>query len=102
VRDDPTVDPCLTEGVKKGMYLDRHGFPPVSIPGVWAWRKGGKLTPDLAAVAREGRTVFVAFDSDAATNPKVRKAEEALAKELSDRGAVVKVVRLPGTGGGRR
>jgi P4 family phage/plasmid primase-like protien len=39
--------------------------------------------------------VFLCFDSDAATNPNVRRAEWHLAEVLARHGATVKVVRLP-------
>ncbi len=46
------------------------------------------------------RPVVLVFDSDAATNDDVRAAEQALAVELTRRGAVVTLKRLPmGSGG---
>src|SRR5205085_10589883 len=58
--------------------------------------------PDLAAVVWAGRTLFVVFDSDAATNPNVRAAERALVAALTVAGAIVRVVRLPGGPDGRK
>jgi len=94
---DPLI---ITEGEKKSLCADTNGFPSVSIPGVWAWparsnsnRK--QFIPDLAAVPWKGRKVYVVFDSDAATNPKVQQAESALAGVLRGHGATVRVVRLP-------
>jgi putative DNA primase/helicase len=98
--NDPTVRLLITEGEKKSLCADRRGFACVSIPGVWAWavatggaKKG--LIPDLSAVKWKGRPVVVLFDSDAATNPKVRQAEAALVEALRRQGAEVRVVRLP-------
>jgi len=42
-----------------------------------------------------GREIFLAFDSDAATNPKVQQAEQAFAAYARNRGAIVYVLRLP-------
>src|SRR5581483_5463626 len=75
-------------------------------PGVYAWqrkrpRKDGKpvgrreLIPDFDGVQLAGRPVYLVFDSDAATNPNVGWAEWHLAGALRERGARVKVVRLP-------
>jgi putative DNA primase/helicase len=54
-----------------------------------------ELIPDLAAIPWRGRPTFVVFDSDAVTNQNVLRAEHQLASALTERGAVVKVVRLP-------
>ena len=54
-----------------------------------------ELIDSLASIAWQGRPVFIAYDSDAATNPSVRKAEWHLAETLARHGAKVKVVRLP-------
>src|SRR5262249_13790793 len=54
-----------------------------------------KLIPDLAAIPWQGRTVFICFDSDAATNNMVCSAERHLADALSRQGASGRIVRLP-------
>jgi len=104
----------LTEGEKKSASADQAGFPCVGLTGVWAaWVKRQRdedgrpvgdrqLIDDLAGVAWEGRTVCLCYDSDAATNPHVRAAEMALAKCLSGRGAVVRIVRLPAGANGEK
>jgi P4 family phage/plasmid primase-like protien len=105
---DPTTPLLITEGEKKAAKAQQDGFPTVGLSGVWSWavkretdehgRPIGprRLLPALEAVAWTGRTVYVVFDSDAATKDKVRKAEKALAQALTERGALVRVVRLPG------
>jgi hypothetical protein len=107
VLQDPAVPLLVTEGEKKALKADQEGFPTVGLSGVWAWqRKREKnkdglpagprdLIPDLGAIPWEGRRVFVVFDSDAATNKNVQEAERHFAKALVDRGATVKIVRLP-------
>jgi hypothetical protein len=103
---DPAVGLVITEGCKKALAATQHGFPCVSLPGVWSWvadreKRGGRkvgrleLNADLAAVAWRGRRVYITFDSDAARNPDVGRAERALAAVLRRHGADVRVVRLP-------
>ncbi len=103
---DPTALIVITEGTKKALAATQHGFPCVSLPGVWNWvaprpKEDGKkvgpraLMPDLAAIAWAGRPALITYDSDAATNPDVGKAEKALAAILRSLGADVRVVRLP-------
>src|SRR5262245_17218140 len=97
----------VTEGEKKSLAADQAGLPCVGLVGVYGWQvkrprgKSGKgkgkreLIDLLAAVAWQGRQVFLAFDSDAATNPNVVWAEWHLAQVLQALGAVVRIVRLP-------
>ncbi|VTS01851.1 DNA/RNA helicase, superfamily II OS=Thermoanaerobacterium thermosaccharolyticum M0795 GN=Thethe_02112 PE=4 SV=1: DUF3854: DUF927 [Gemmata massiliana] len=103
---DPTAELTITEGCKKALAATQHGFPCVSLPGVWNWvapreQRGGKrtgrlaLNDDLAGVTWTGRRVHIVFDSDAGTNPDVARAERALAGALRRHGADVRVVRLP-------
>ena len=107
---DPAADLVITEGEKKALAAAAAGFRCVSVPGVWCWRRtrprgaagSGELLPELAAVAWAGRRASVVFDSDAAINPKVGKAERALVQTLSDAGAEARVVRLPPGPGGAK
>ena len=110
---DPTAPIVITEGCKKALAATQHGFPCVSLPGVWNWvaprpkkndRKVGprELMPDLVAVMWAGRLVPIIYDSDAATNPDVGKAERALAEVLRGHGADVRIVRLPPEPGGAK
>jgi hypothetical protein len=92
---DPSQPLIITEGEKKAAKADQEGFPCVGLTGVDCWGKDGAMIADLAAVAWRGRTVYIVYDSDAASKPAVRGAEERLAQALMGCGAVVKVVRLP-------
>jgi putative DNA primase/helicase len=96
----------VTEGEKKTLAADQAGFPCVGISGVWSWQtkrpqKDGKavgpreLIADMAELPWHGRKVFVAFDSDAASNDNVAWAEWHLADALIKLGAIVLIVRLP-------
>ncbi len=104
---DATAPLLITEGEKKALCADQHGFPCIGLGGVWAWQQkrdrddDGKgtgpreLIPDLDGIAWQGRKVFAAFDSDVVDKPEVQWAEFHLADVLRDRGANVRVVRLP-------
>jgi putative DNA primase/helicase len=87
----------ITEGEFKAACALQHGFSCISIPGVDCWhlKKSAGLLPDLASIEWSGRKVYIAFDSDAVTNPAVLNNECMLAATLATRGAVVKIVRLP-------
>ncbi len=104
----------VTEGEFKTLALSRlakhdsitQRFLPLGLPGVWNWRgtvgkttdpNGGRcdvkgVIPDLDLVAWEGRRVIIAFDADADQNEHVKKARNALARELRMRGAEVAFV----------
>lgn len=105
----------ITEGEKKCLALWRMSlekgtaFCPVAVGGVWNFRgttgtetdaKGSRYQvksplPDLDRIAWKGRTVYILFDSNAATNEDVGRARRALAAELMHRGARVLIVNLP-------
>jgi putative DNA primase/helicase len=97
----------ITEGEKKAAKADQERFACVGLVGVYGWQKKrakGKdgepqgereLIPGLVAIPWNGRLVYLCFDSDAASNPNVRRAEWHLAEVLARHGAAVKVIRLP-------
>jgi P4 family phage/plasmid primase-like protien len=113
---DAEVPIVLTEGEKKALALwrinssfDEPECLPIALPGVWNWRGTvGKTTgndgtrrdvkgpiPDLARMAWEGRRVTIVFDANATTNESVSAARDALAVELTRRGAEVFIADLP-------
>ena len=81
----------------------------IAIGGCWGFRrKIGKLelpngdsveetgpSPDLNLIDWRGRAVVLVFDSNAATNSRVRKARRSLAQELAARGASVLIAEVP-------
>jgi len=85
----------ITEGVKKADSLASQGEVAVALQGVWCWQRGGVPLPEWEEIPLHGRGVFVVFDSDVMTNPKVAVALERLAGFLGSRGAEVGVVCLP-------
>jgi putative DNA primase/helicase len=107
VLQDATIPLLVTEGEKKAAKADQDGFPCIGLVGVDGWsvkRERGangkgigerELIPGLAAVAWQGRTVIIVYDSDAVTKPEVAYAEWRLAEALAKHGATVKVIRLP-------
>jgi hypothetical protein len=97
---DPQAALLITEGEKKALKADQEGFACIGLSGVWSWGKGGELLPCLAALPWEGRHVYVVFDDDAATNTNVQRAESALTRALSEKGADVRTIRLPSGPGG--
>ncbi len=94
---DPTRELLGTEGEKKALAATQAGFPCIGLVGVFGWKPGKKetLLPALERVAWQGRKVYIVFDSDIADNPNVQDAESRLAAHLANRGATVRVVRLP-------
>jgi hypothetical protein len=103
VAADPKTPLVITEGEFKALIAAQAGLPTLAVSGVYGWKKRGDddedntsiPLPELNLINWQGRTVFICYDSDAATNPHVRTAEIALAKELFQRGAVPRIVRLP-------
>lgn len=90
----------ITEGEKKAACAAKHKFPALGLGGVDSWRRRGQPLPDLEAIPLSGgRPVYIAFDTDVAPNPHVRRAQVALATYLSARGAAVFLVTLPAAAG---
>ena len=87
----------VTEGEKKALAAAQAGFVAIGLTGADCWhtKKSSALIPDLERVEWKGRRVFIAFDSDAATNENVKANESLLAAVLKNRGAKTKIVRLP-------
>jgi hypothetical protein len=97
---DPHIPFTITEGARKADAAVSLDACCVSLLGVWNWRGtnvyGGKTAlPDLEAVACNGRTVYLAFDSDAMTKAAVHGALTRLSALLKSRGAHVRIVYLP-------
>lgn len=97
VLDDPAARLLITEGEKKTLAATQAGFHCVGLAGIDCWHARGSLTltPDLERIAWRDRSVFIAFDSNAADNENVARAERELAAVLAAHGAKVKIVRIP-------
>lgn len=95
---DEAIPIIVTEGEKKAAIATKMGLPTIGLGGVWSFKSksiGVRLLPELESVLWEGRQVLVIYDSDAVVNADVCRAETALADELTRKGALVKLVRLP-------
>jgi putative DNA primase/helicase len=107
VLHDPSKPLLITEGEKKSAKADQEGFPCIGLVGAHGWQRKRRrdekgepqgdreLVEDLATLPWQARTVYLCFDSDAATNPNVRRGEWHLAETLARKGAIVAIVRLP-------
>lgn len=104
---DPGRPLFITEGVKKGDALTTHGLAAIALVGVWNFRgrnaAGGKtVLPEWEYVALNGRTVYIAFDSDVMEKPEVYGALVRLKSLLEHRKAKVRFIYLPAAEGGAK
>ena len=99
---NPAVPLWITEGIRKADSGASRGLTIIALLGVWNWRGtnafGGKVAlSDWELIALNDRLVYLAFDSDAVTNPHVSKALRRLGTFLTSRKADVRYIHL-GTG----
>lgn len=102
---DPKLEINITEGEFKAASACAVGIPTLGLGGVDVWRskkRGVDLLPALGRTNWNGRTVTICFDSDAATNPNVVRAQVSLSHELSARGALPRIVSLPAADDGTK
>lgn len=95
---DPNVKIIITEGELKAAAGCLAGVPTIGLGGVDVWRsakRGMELLPALLEIKWEGREVCILFDSDAAHNPQVVRAQRSLARALLNRGARPSIAALP-------
>jgi Domain of unknown function (DUF3854) len=97
---DPREALWITEGVRKADAAVSAGACCVAVIGVWNWRgrndAGGKTAlADWEDIALNGRTVLLAFDSDAMEKKQVHGALGRLKSFLTRRGAHVLIAYLP-------
>src|SRR5215218_10287368 len=79
---DPSDPLIVTEGARKADAAISQGYVAVALSGVYCWRKDGVPLPEWEDIKLYGREVYVAFDSDAQTNPHVLKALTGLCEFL--------------------
>jgi hypothetical protein len=109
--EDKDVPVVIVEAEKSALALSAYAqrtsrkLLVIAIGGCWGWKRSeGKVetpsggmkstsgpSPDFNIFLLENRVVALAFDSNAATNKKVKAARDALARELKKRGALVMV-----------
>lgn len=105
VMADPTAPLYITEGELKAAAATARGMPTIGLGGVDVWRSQKRklpLLPQLEEVAWKGRKVVILFDSDAATNPDVTRAQRQLSRTLLERGADPVIAALPMTKTGKK
>ena len=91
----------VTEGEIKAACATKQGFATIGLGGVFNFGSRKKfqwVLPSLESFDWRQRHVYIVFDSDAATNPNVLLAEQRLARELTDRNAMVHIVSIPADG----
>jgi len=103
---DPSVPLWITEGSKKADALASQGACAISLPGVWGFKGknefgGITMLADWDYATLKDRLVYIAFDSDIIDKSEVKKALQRLAPHLENKGAKVKVVRLPSGNGAK-
>jgi len=94
---DTSESLIITEGEKKALKACKSGLPTIAVAGVWSWRskkKGVAAIPDFDEIEWRGRKVYLAFDNDLMTKPDVVAALNALAHELTMRGAKIVIKYL--------
>jgi hypothetical protein len=97
----------ITEGAKKADAAVSRGLDCVALLGVWNWRgtndeSGKAMLPAFEVIAWNGRRVYLAFDSDVLDKDSVWLALTRLGAVLAQRGADVRVIRMPGGASGAK
>jgi len=98
VADNAKHPILITEGELKAACACKHGFATIGLGGVWCFKASSQhmaMLPQFELFDWKNRPVYIVYDSDAVSNAKVSMAENALAKELTARGAETHIVRLP-------
>lgn len=98
IANDATIPLLITEGELKAACATQHGWATLGLGGVTVWQSAKKqipLLPPLDQFNWKARPVTIIFDSDAASNPDVARAQIRLADELRRLGAVPSVASLP-------
>jgi hypothetical protein len=88
----------ITEGELKAACATKMKLPTIGLGGVWCFKSKAAhmhVLPQFQEFIWKERKVYIVYDSDAASNWQVVKAENALARELMLLGAVPYIVRLP-------
>ena len=102
---DPGREICITEGELKAACACANGIPTLGLGGVDSWRsqkRGLDMLPELKEIDWTGRLVTIIYDSDAATNVSVVRAQRQLSDALLEKGAKPKVASLPPSPAGQK
>lgn len=105
VANNPTIDIYITEGELKAACAAKHGLVCMALGGVNTWSSSKRnidLLEPLPKIDWKNRRVTIIFDSDAAINPNVAKAQIMLANKLISLGAIAVIASLPMTSSGEK
>lgn len=91
----PGIPIYITESEIKACALARMEVAAIGLSGVWCFLKNGKLLPEFGKIKWGGRTVYIIFDNDVTKKPNVRAALGRLVHELTNLGAILKIMNLP-------
>ena len=94
----PARQVVITEGEGKAACACKHGIPCIGLGGVNSFqsaRFGIELLDPLQRFNWEGRSIVIAFDSDATSKPEVVRAQVKLASLLTNKGAKVVIAQIP-------
>ena len=88
---DPTIPIFFAEGVKKADSLASQGACSAALNGVWGFKGrnplgGTTILADFDYIALKERDSYVVCDSDYATIPQVRQAQNRLVEHLKQKG----------------
>lgn len=95
----------ITEGELKAACATARGLPTIGLGGVDVWRSKKRklpLLPQLTEVKWKDRKVVIVFDSDAATNPDVVRAQRQLSRVLLELGAMPVIAALSPSKDGKK
>lgn len=98
IAEDTNETIYISEGEFKAAAGCSVGLATIGLGGVDLFRatkRGIELLPQLAAIKWENRNVVIVYDSDAATNPNIVRAQNQLAMVLAAKGAMPAVASLP-------
>lgn len=104
---DPKIPIFFIEGVKKADSLASQEACAVALNGVWGFKGrnplgGVTILTDFDYITLKKRDSYVVYDSDYATIPQVRQAQDRLAEHLKRKGSNVKVIYLPAKADGSK
>jgi hypothetical protein len=104
VKDKPNKPLLITEGACKGLSALQAGAYPIAVSGVWmaTSNKAGITQLHQALIdgfSFRGRTIFLGFDADFATNPSVMQAMIRTFILTHKAGAEVKILSWPASAG---
>ena len=94
----PNRQIVITEGEGKAACACKHGIICIGLGGVNSFqsaRFGIELLDPLQRFNWEGRSVVIAFDSDATEKPDIVRAQVKLATLLTSKGAKVVIAQIP-------